>query len=943
MAIFKKWIHRVNGDVTDILSTGPIPPFHVDSLLIEQYPDAIYVLDTNGRLIDSNEKMGLLFDDFALSPADAEEFAPYHEQALTGETVHFELVKAYEGQQRKLAVTCTPLYKDQLIQGVYGIVKDMSAEWDTQNRYAIMKVGRELLEQVPGLMVIEVHLADGSFLFSSQVSSFLGISRRRLNEMHVKEIREAVHPDDWERLTQAIQTLRTADAGADFAMEIRLRHQMTFEDLPVTVRGALSVERDVITYVIFSTKDQQRIENELTDKDELLRRVCEASDTAICDYSYDTSQIEFATGQFQTIFGYTVKQFNAHPNYWKVVINQDDLERVNQANEQTRHTTPVHLEYRIFVGKKQKWIQECRQHLYDETGRVRGFQALIRDVTEVREQEAEVLRLSEFDPMTNIPNRETMFQSITRLIQTDIAFVLFTVTFNRIGDINRTFGYEYGDEWRIQTAHRLQRMVPDEAVVGHLDGDTFLVVIPGHHEDEWLIQIGEQLARLSKHCFQLEPYTVYPNMQIGVSRYPNDAEDETTLIRRSYMAMGRAGKSGAAPISLYASHMNLDELKRFELLRDLPSAIDRNEFYLLYQPKVNAWTGDITGAEALMRWEHPTWGVVSPLDFIPLAEESNLFIRLTDYLIEEVFRFLATLPNKIPISLNVSPKYLYHEQLFNTFESASERHDVPLHWIEIEVAETSQLDASHHIMSVFSSLRALGIQLALDDFGKGYSSLAYLQQFQVNTIKIDRIFGHGVSENKQARAIIHSLVVLAKEFGLDVVVEGIEQMEDLLLLRQLGCKTIQGYLFSPPVREDAFLQMMETGKLIPDPLDDHETSANRYIQAGITITTIRQQPVSVGLSSIVLTSRTDQTLHFYAALRLPLEGDVTFIIRFASGTDLPVRLRRMTEVTNGLYQYAAEYESSPTIEAQLTALEKEVSGNEEVTDYIELVHQPERS
>lgn len=943
MAIFKKWIHRVNGDDTEMLSKGKVPAFHVDSLLIEQYPDAIYVLDTNGRLIDSNEKMGLLFDDLALSPAESEEFASYHRQALVGETVHFELVKTDKGQKRKLTVTCTPLYKDQLIQGVYGIVKDMSAEWETQNRYAIMKVGRELLEQVPGLMIIEAHVKDGTFSFSSQVSSFLGLSKRRLNDMTLNDIRETVHPDDWEELKQAIQTLRTAGEGADFAIEIRLRHQVTRKELPVTVRGALSRERNVFTYVLFSTKDQQRIEHELTDKDELLRRVCEASDMAICDYSYDTRQIEFATGQYQTIFGFSVKQFNAHPDYWKVVINQDDLEKVNRANEKTRHETPVQLEYRIFVGKKQKWIQEVRQHLYDETGRVRGFQALIRDLTEVREQEAEVLRLIEFDPMTNLPNRETMFQSITRLIQTELAFVLFTVTFNRIGDINRAFGYEYGDEWRVQTGHRLLQSVPDEAVVGHLDGDTYLVIMPGHHEDEQLFQIGKGLTTLSKYCFQLEPYSVYPNMQVGVSRYPNDADDETTLIRRSYMAMGRAGKSGAAPISLYASHMNLDELKRFELLRDLPNAIDRNEFYLLYQPKVNAWTGEITGAEALMRWDHPTWGVVSPLDFIPLAEESNLFIRLTDYLIDEVFRYLATLPKKVPISLNVSPKYLYHEQLLHTFEGASLRHDVPLDWIEIEVAETSQLDETHHIMNVFSSLKALGIQLALDDFGKGYSSLAYLQQFQVNTIKIDRIFGHGVSENKQARAIIHSLVVLAKEFDLEVVVEGIEQMDDLLLLRQLGCKTIQGYLFSPPVRGEVFEKMMHTGKLIADPFDDHEMATNRYIQAGITITTIREQPVSVGISSIVLTSRSDQHLHFYAALRLPLDGEVEFIIRFASGADLPVRLRRMTEVTNGLYQYAAAYESSQMIETQLTSLETEVTGNEGITDYMQLVHQADGS
>lgn len=943
MAIFKKWIHRVNGDVTDILSSESIPVFHVDSLQMDEYPDAIYVLDMKGQLIESNEKMEQLLDDLALSLTGAEEFIPYHEQALAGETVHFELIKTQDGQKRKFAVTCTPLYKDQLIEGVYGIVKDMSAVWDKQNRYAFMKVGRELLEQVPGLMVVDVHLEDGSFSFSSQVSSFLGISSQWLNERRGDEIREIVHPDDWERLRQSVQALRADDGEDDFTTEIRLRHQQTFEIMPVTVRGALSVDRNVLTYVIFSTKDQERIEHELTDKEKLLHRVCAASDTTICDYSYDTNQIEFAAGQFHTMFGYTVKHFNAHPDYWKAVIHPDDLEKINQANEETRHTNHVEVEYRIFVGKKLKWMKESRQHLFDHTGRVRGFQALIRDVTEVREQEAKLMKRNGFDPMTNIPSRETMFQSIARLIQADLTFVLFAISFNRIADINRTFGHEYGDEWRIQTAHRLQRIVPNEAVVGHLDGDTFLMFMPGSHGDEQLLHIGDHLLNLSKHCFQLEPYSVYPNIKIGVSRYPNDASDEVTLIRRSYMAMGRAGKTGGTPIALYTSHMNLEELKRFELLRDLPTAIDRNEFYLLYQPKVNTWTGEITGAEALIRWEHPLWGTVSPLDFIPLAEESNLFIRMTDYVIDEVFRFLATLPNKVPISLNVSPKYLYHEHLLSTFESASRRHGVSFNWVEIEVAETSQLDESDHIKNIFSSLRDLGIQLALDDFGKGYSSLAYLQQFQVNTIKIDRIFGHGVSENKQARAIIHSLVVLAEEFGLDVVVEGIEQMNDFLLLRQLGCKTIQGYLFSPPVRGEVFENMMIQGKLTPDSFNQHERGASRYIQAGITIQTIRQKQMAIGQSPIVLTSRSEQYLHFYSALRLPLDGEIEFIIRFTSGIDLPVRLRQITEITHGLYQYVAEYESSLTLEAQLASLEVQGTESIEIADYIKLVHQPERS
>lgn len=940
MAIFKKWIHRMNGDVTEPIPLDPTHGFHVDALLIEQYPDAIYVLDDTFQLIETNEKMKLLFENWDVVQQTDEQFRTAFDQALRGQTVHFEIDYKVDGESRKLSITNTPLYKNQLIQGVYGIIKDLSSQHETKHRYALMKVGRELLEQVPGLMVIEVNLLTKRFTFSSQVSSMLGISRHRLSQMTYDDFRDLIHPDDRKDFISAIHTLLEADEGSDFSMRLRVHHELNRQYLSVTIRGALSQDRRMLTYVIFPTEDQRRIEHELNDKDELLQRVCEVSDTAICDFSFETGQIEFATAQFQTIFGYTSSQFNAHPDYWRVVIHEEDLKNVDEANRVARQQNDVEIEYRIAIGKKPKWIRERRRHLYASDGSVRGFQSLIRDVTELREQEAEVMRLHAFDPITNIPNRETMFQTIDQLIRKDVEFVLFTVCFNRIGDINRTFGYEYGDMWRLQTSRELQVLTPDQTIVGHLDGDTILVVLPGKLSDQELYRFGERLATLSKHCFQLEPYRVYPRMQIGVSRYPNDATDAKTLIKRSYMAMGRAGKDGASIISLYASHMNIDALKRYELLRDLPKAIEAKEFYLVYQPKVNAWTGQIVGAEALMRWNHPTWGIVSPLDFIPLAEESNLFIDLTDYLIQEVFACLSRMPNRVPISLNISPKYLYHDQLLETFQDTSERYHVPLAYIEVEVAETSQLDDSQQITNVFASLRRLGVKLAFDDFGKGYSSLAYLQQFQVNTLKVDRLFGHHVADNKQARAIVQSMIVLAREFDLALVVEGIERIEDLLVLRQLGCETIQGFIFSRPLDETAFFETLHVGKILPSESGSHERHvSNRLIHAGITITTIRNQTVTVGVSPILMTSRAFNRLYFYAALRLPLDGSVHFVIRFEHGDDLPVTLKRVTEVTDGLYQYQAEYESTEIIEARLREQEVEKQLDFHATAYIDLIQE----
>lgn len=931
MGFFRNWKHALESNVEQLERGERI---NLDPLLLDQYPDAVYVLDRELKLIDSNEKLSLLFNGEEerflqtkswLTQTESERVCAFHGRALQGETVHYEIKVSVNGKQAHFSVTNTPLYAGRVITGLYGVVKDLTSQTELRENYNRLKVSRTLFERIPGLILIELNLETGTFYHSPQTGKLLGLTKRQLGEMNREHFRNLIHEDDRGAFAAAIEVLLRDPEQFEYETQLRAFNPKAKKYLDLIVKVGVAKDRKTVTWAMFDVTNLTKVEEELTKERSKVRQLCEIVDSVIFERYFDSKRFNFLTPGFSLIFGYTEDQFNTHPDYWKKVVVPDDVPKVNQAREVTLSGKPSTFSYRIFAKGEVKWIEENREPIFSEHGDVVGFRTLVKDITQLKQQQEEIWRLASLDPITNMPNRESITESVYDLTRRRDPFTLFSLSFNRIGEINHTFGYEFGDKWRIATVNQLIRLLPKDALLGHLDADNVLIVLPRRMEDPEVLALGRTLGALSKHRFRIDVYDLFARVSIGVSRYPEDGEQASELIKHACIAMNRVDKKVGTKLELYSSQMDIESLKRYELLRDMRAALKNKEFYLMYQPKVNAWTGQIVGAEALMRWTHPTWGSISPAEFIPLAEESSLHLELTNWLIEEVCRYVTSLERKVPISINVSAKYLYQEHFERVLEDMLDRFDVPVGHLEVEISETSLLEDAQQITEAFKRLNDLGVPIAFDDFGKGYSSLAYLQAYSAQTIKIDRVFAHNVNQSRKAQGIIRSLLLIAEEFGMNVVVEGVEMMDDLLRLREFGCHVIQGYIFSRPLKMDEFEEALQLGTLTPiEEYVETVQTTSRLIHAGITITRLRNQDVAVGTSPVVIMRRGFKTIAFYGSIRLPVDSDITLVLLLDDGhPPFPIQVKRLTELANGLYQYEAAYEQTVELEKRLTALESE--------------------
>jgi len=387
-------------------------------------------------------------------------------------------------------------------------------------------------------------------------------------------------------------------------------------------------------------------------------------------------------------------------------------------------------------------------------------------------------------------------------------------------------------------------------------------------------------------------------------------------------------KKSTTKVHIYDAYLDIEAFKRYKIYSDLRYAVLREELFLEYQPKVNAWTGKVEGAEALIRWDHPKWGRIPPNDFIPLAEESSVHLKIADWVVEETCRQLSEWKKQnlllVPISINVSPKRLLHGDFAEVVFKNLRKHKLPSSLFEIEISETDILYENVKISETLRQLHDKGISISLDDFGKGYSSISYLQDYPIDTIKIDRKFIKDIDSEIRARSIVRSAIFIGQEFRLNIVAEGVETAAQLQVLRGLDCTTIQGYLFSQPLLEADFAEVLSRQLLLPKEEITNKEIATLSLQAKLTIDRIDDVPVKIG-SSVIMICRTNlKNLTFYSNIRFPVKEEVEYRLtveltdRFQ---DVSIRLHAMKELSNGLLEYEGYYTSIHQSHIVITAFQ----------------------
>jgi diguanylate cyclase (GGDEF)-like protein len=374
--------------------------------------------------------------------------------------------------------------------------------------------------------------------------------------------------------------------------------------------------------------------------------------------------------------------------------------------------------------------------------------------------------------------------------------------------VNDTFGHPKGDAVLQAVAKRLCDEVSADGHVGRLGGDEFAIVIPDGQSRRKVEQLAERIIVAIAEPYSIDGTEIRIGVSVGCAFGPIDGATVDDLILKADLALYQAKDAGRGVVRYFSSELQSEQEDRVRLEADMRAALESRQFYLNFQPLVSAKNQKLVGFEALVRWNHPRRGFVPPNVFIPVAEECGLMGPLGEFIIEEACRAAASWPEPITVALNVSPKQIILPNLPNIVSQALARHKLPGNRIELEVTEGVFLDSSSRSLDILGRLRALGVGIALDDFGTGYSSIGYLNKAVFHKLKIDGSFVRDAGTRPGNVAIIKSIVQLAKDFRMSVTAEGVETAEDFERMRQLGCDTIQGYLFGKPLSYDRANQLV---------------------------------------------------------------------------------------------------------------------------------------
>lgn len=445
----------------------------------------------------------------------------------------------------------------------------------------------------------------------------------------------------------------------------------------------------------------------------------------------------------------------------------------------------------------------------DSGGRVTHHIGIITDISEKKVAEERIQFLSNFDALTNLPNKNLLTDRTTLALasaaRTKTATTLMFLDLDRFKFLNESLGPTIGDLVIKELAERLVNCVSAEDTVCRQGGDEFILLLPSADAED-ATHLAEELLRVISQPFQFNDQRIVLTTSIGIAVYPQDGESFEQLAQSADIALYRAKHEGRNNFQFFAQQMHAQAQDTLQLESELRSAIEHQEFLLYYQPQYNSKTSKITGLEALIRWQHPEKGLISPATFIPIAEESGLIVDIGDWVLRSAVKQQAAWQkaglDTVPVAVNLSVVQFQQDTLYASVCDTLKEANVNPNMLELELTEGIAMKDSERTLAVLNQLNALGVRLSIDDFGTGYSSLSYLKKFKIDKLKIDQSFVRGLGEHPQDEAIIKATINMAKGLGFKTIAEGVETLEQLNFLIANDCDEIQGYYFSKPLPTD---------------------------------------------------------------------------------------------------------------------------------------------
>ncbi len=443
-----------------------------------------------------------------------------------------------------------------------------------------------------------------------------------------------------------------------------------------------------------------------------------------------------------------------------------------------------------------------------------GSVVLVEDVTERRAAEAAIRHLARYDPLTKLPNRTYFREEIMRvLVQThekrERCAILF-IDLDQFKQVNDTLGHSQGDELLCAVADRLRTVVRDSDLVARLGGDEFVIVQSPMRRTDQATSLAKRIVSLLNDTFDVDGHQVIIGASVGISVAPRDGIDADTLLKNADMALYRAKAHGRGTWRFFEKDMDVEAQARRSLELDLRNALAAGAFDVYYQPLVSLHTQKIASFEALLRWSHPQRGMVSPADFIPVAEEMGIIVEIGNLVLQKACVECMRWPDDVCVAVNISSTQFSRSDVTRSVRHALSVSGLPARRLEIEITETTLLQNTLSTRLALETLREMGVRVSLDDFGTGYSSLSYLHNFPLDKVKIDRSFLKGIGSSERSLTLLHGVARLSSQLGMTVVMEGVETEEQLQLISaKPGVDQVQGYLFSPAVPASEVPRLLE--------------------------------------------------------------------------------------------------------------------------------------